>query len=984
MAEGPPVISKLVRQTMSDQNKAIKEINKKWKKVRSIVGSKETTKPDKARHGGWVQRCKKGRIYYHPNTGAHEVHGGILKKYLQFGGPDFNPKTRKRDLGFPKTDEIRTDDGVCPYSEFEWGAIFWINGGVALYNPFYTKWKKIRKKRAKSNKSKGFPFEPFNSYPLYDPIPVARGLAVYYGLWCEFASAQTNNEVVTLSLENFPCLGAPWILKPQVPINVPWKPHVRLLGTDRAMRRLSIKKLVDKLWSDRIQLHRVGDPNKKFRLSITTSKLLTKNYAELDIHTTRDISDRTLHDIVFIRPGDGKKFVLFHHAAYVRKKDWKKFGLIHTTDLHISRRTEEFRNKLIQKGHGANAKEFVNYNDGFRDLIHYANHLHKRGDIDFIIATGDLIDFQYELYDRVLYDKQAYSPGYRPKPPKSDLIKFFQDVPENKRGLYYEAYNNFEFFLNITLGKVPDQRGISKAEELRVPIFAALGNHDYRRGPYQLHCKIPVLFSGKDMDHYESCNLIKKEAKDIQGGHKPTTTEFIAEQSVQTMVPSWPRNRIFPMHSYSVSLGSHQLVLLNSGRDLGIIDDIGDALKAFLDIGSDEQREFLNGRPRSEGLSDEDIKLVEDSLKNKDGLIIVGMHAGPMGTYGHPHYFRETEHPKASIEDIAAYLAKCPDNGFIFNPYKKGRIIQQIPNFLPVKPKYILNRFKTWNLIGTDYFMRGKLHKYLKKSIGVKNAEEFLKICTGQGKKRPIDLVLFGHEHNHVEYRVKWDQRRKELLYYMDFYTENPSEYYPSWKYGYGEPVKILPRKGVSPGGSPASTTDHRPNAKWKRWWNLMVPCYPDPLNSASDKRKWWTKHRPLLLETTSLGPVDNNQRPEENKIKPGPNLQGFRVVLVKDNLISQIHNVTLEELRKNEFKMPWEQVRRRPVLPRFPRRPGGTIARIPNERVVCKRPSKKRSTGGASVRLHGKRRGTVRVVTKRTLKRRSKRPSVRSLRRVS
>ncbi len=57
------------------------DIKAKFKKVKGTVGKKVGAEQN-AGSGGRVQRYQKGRIYWHRNTGAHEVHGGILKKYL--------------------------------------------------------------------------------------------------------------------------------------------------------------------------------------------------------------------------------------------------------------------------------------------------------------------------------------------------------------------------------------------------------------------------------------------------------------------------------------------------------------------------------------------------------------------------------------------------------------------------------------------------------------------------------------------------------------------------------------------------------------------------------------------------------------------------------------------------------------------------------------------------------------------------------------
>jgi hypothetical protein len=75
----------------------------------------------------------------------------------------------------------------------------------------------------------------------------------------------------------------------------------------------------------------------------------------------------------------------------------------------------------------------------------------------------------------------------------------------------------------------------------------------------------------------------------------------------------------------------------------------------------------------------------------------------------------------------------------------------------------------------------------------------------------------------------------------------------------------------------------------------------------------WWNEHRPLLLQTASLGPIDMAQRHPDgcdedlNPTKPGPSFQGFRVIQVVDNTIDKIRYVTLRDLRQYRYVMPFE-----------------------------------------------------------------------------
>lgn len=69
--------------------------------------------------GGRESDFQRGRIYYHPTAGTHEVYGGILSKYIQSGGPSGY-------LGMPATGEFDVP-GVAGAreSDFQHGRIYW-------------------------------------------------------------------------------------------------------------------------------------------------------------------------------------------------------------------------------------------------------------------------------------------------------------------------------------------------------------------------------------------------------------------------------------------------------------------------------------------------------------------------------------------------------------------------------------------------------------------------------------------------------------------------------------------------------------------------------------------------------------------------------------------------------------------------------------------------------------------------------------------
>ena len=67
---------------------------------------------------GKYQHYANGSIYWHPQTGAHEVHGLIRARWSSLGW-------EKSFLGYPLTDESKCPDGIGRYNHFQGGSIYW-------------------------------------------------------------------------------------------------------------------------------------------------------------------------------------------------------------------------------------------------------------------------------------------------------------------------------------------------------------------------------------------------------------------------------------------------------------------------------------------------------------------------------------------------------------------------------------------------------------------------------------------------------------------------------------------------------------------------------------------------------------------------------------------------------------------------------------------------------------------------------------------
>ncbi len=234
------------------------EIQRKFiqlKKGNQDLGAKVGAEQS-ADSGGRVQVYEKGRIYWHPNTGAHEVHGGILQRYLAEGGPGTNPVTGRRHFGYPISDEGRTLDGSFPVSRFEFGDIFFVSGmkgGSTIHGDFYREWKE------QGSEIGGL------AYPLTEPISVAGGTAVYFERGCLWKGPATDGKMITGTVHP-PLLGKPDLVtlsggEVRNFLTARWG------GLDKSLKDTIMQRqptLFDDIWRERLLVQRVHK-NKNFR-----------------------------------------------------------------------------------------------------------------------------------------------------------------------------------------------------------------------------------------------------------------------------------------------------------------------------------------------------------------------------------------------------------------------------------------------------------------------------------------------------------------------------------------------------------------------------------------------------------------------------------------------------------------------------------------------------------------------------------------------
>ncbi|TXT66674.1 MAG: hypothetical protein BAJALOKI1v1_270006 [Promethearchaeota archaeon] len=326
-----------------------------------------------------------------------------------------------------------------------------------------------------------------------------------------------------------------------------------------------------------------------------------------DLHQLSEILNQTnfsclLCDLILHYPELNQKRVNFHAIALF-KKQWKDFRFIHAADTHIARRNDfigQFLKKKARKRREMGGdkwnkpdsyildrklkfkEEFqeqhlkrfrhgkFNFNANLRRFITFANDQIRTGELDFIVITGDLIDYV--------------------KPANYDD--------------YYE--DNFQFLFDIFLGINRDleleDEDFKNQEELMCPLFTVVGNHDYRIDFYSL----------KTGTIYRKFGLKRRDIRKYKD-EKP----FLYLRALYSRTKFLHSYLLLfnPNLNYKVNVGdSYSLIMLDTGMD---------SIANLFDL--------MRSAPSTRGLKKFQIKILQQFIKQSDDRhIIMFMHAPPL------------------------------------------------------------------------------------------------------------------------------------------------------------------------------------------------------------------------------------------------------------------------------------------------------------------------------------------------------------------
>ncbi|HQK60832.1 MAG TPA: metallophosphoesterase [Dermatophilaceae bacterium] len=704
---------------------------------------------------------------------------------------------------------------------------------------------------------------PVSSFDItYQQPGIAGGIRVAAALHRDRLELRLSTGVLAAFFA-FPQLG-----RPHFPEAGNGSDPVMVLGPDRVTVTVvglpsESAELVRAALADRIALVASGDPTTVIPLELGSS---TPVDGGVGFPLLGRPAERQLYDVA-LRAGTVGWEVVAPHAVYYRST-WTDFGLAHITDTHVARRIDSFRPTLRDLGLTEAAARMCNMNDQFRGFVSFANRLHAAGELDVIVATGDLIDYVHETDD-------------------------------DREGL-----GNAGFLRDLILGRAPGPDWPT-VEELRVPILMTPGNHDYRRHPY--HLVFDVNLGGQDIQrvrNFSELALLEREAMALTNTlYFPGATEVpnLGKSAATAMVEIDPTLRAFRQAladpgPHVARLGKHRVVLVDSAHDVGMPDSATDALWELVKewwngSGDEDFLTLIGGSPNCEGVNDEEYAVAVDAIESApdDGLIVLGLHAPLINPWNGetPFFLRETQRP--ALAQQAAWWVQRHTGA------TSADLMSEHPDW-----------FARPGEGEPAYLKRGTTQDLLDAGVSRGRTDDLLQALAGVGTRRRADVVLAGHTHryNEISIRVLDDGT---LSYFLDFYTANPRAWYPN------KVVRVGDVRQAAGGHLDLPTTktyvevdeDAIAHAEphpmpWDAThdWVTFVPPYADPLATSADPRAWWDRHKPLQLQTGALGLWENNQ----------VSFSGLRLLSVRGDVIQRVHFLPRERLDAYRWELSLEQ----------------------------------------------------------------------------
>jgi Calcineurin-like phosphoesterase. len=158
-----------------------------------------------------------------------------------------------------------------------------------------------------------------------------------------------------------------------------------------------------------------------------------------------------VYDLVYKDKSSGCERVNYHSIQFV-KNTVSDCKFIQITDPHIATRNDVILDEVLKVKSKRSRDDiidgYINFNGNLRHFIKHANNIADNGELDFVVITGDLVDFAFHGWE---------------------------DESNSDE-------NNWKTFINIITGAGNENERNNIG--LKVAVFTSTGNHDWRLHPY--------------------------------------------------------------------------------------------------------------------------------------------------------------------------------------------------------------------------------------------------------------------------------------------------------------------------------------------------------------------------------------------------------------------------------------------------------------------------------------------------------------------
>ncbi len=367
--------------------------------------------------------------------------------------------------------------------------------------------------------------------------------------------------------------------------------------------------------------------NMSYITDLNPQEILIKNKVFGELNRFYKVSIEFTIDKEVLKFLQERNFVMFdihclndrinYHSIVISKQKWKDFTFIHATDLHLAERNDriygiikkwtessikenvenffetfwkklkikkkpEKKEEILSDAKIPLRKRLINPNNQFRRFIKLMNRKVLRNELDFIVFTGDLVDFAV-------------------------LSRLSKKLRKSNQFKYEDS--NWKIFKSIILNLPSEEKnkGIVRGEELNCPVFTTLGNHDYRPFHYDLTWA----------EMYKKIGLNASEAIALNELFSASPITALTKTSLALNGYLSEINSFF---DFSIRLGNNLFIVLNSGSD------------SFTNI-----RDLITGHPSVTGLSTKQIKYLENLINhqiNENANTYLFLHGPPLNTGG--------------------------------------------------------------------------------------------------------------------------------------------------------------------------------------------------------------------------------------------------------------------------------------------------------------------------------------------------------------